>query len=180
MHSGGVYQRGLLPTWLSNLVLDEVKLHLILVWYAFFCVWTSALLHVCYITYFLCFPKSLLVLAEKQEQCRSLKFWFWFLRTNKMYGNISVLVTFQFWWHFGLGDNSVLVKLQFWWHFKFGYISIFVSLFVFCLFIVFLSPYWFFSLHRFFLLGFGLLLDFCLLDFASFFILPPSLFWSSS
>ena len=32
----------------------------------------------------------------------------------QMYNHISVLVTFQFWRHFSVGDLSVLVTFQFW------------------------------------------------------------------
>ena len=55
--------------------------------------------------------------------------WFFILifKDIKILGNISVLVTFQLWWHFSFIDNSVLVNVQIWWHFSFGNISVFMT-----------------------------------------------------
>ena len=54
------------------------------------------------------------------------------------FGDISVLVTFQFqwhlvlvtfqcWWNFSFGDILVLVTFQCWWHFRIGDISVLVT-----------------------------------------------------
>ena len=37
-----------------------------------------------------------------------------------VFGNISNLLTFQFWLHLSFSSISVLVTFQFWWHFRFG------------------------------------------------------------
>ena len=61
---------------------------------------------------------------------------FWFPTSSNSlwwhfsFGDISVLVTFQLWWHwwhFSLNDISVLVSFQFWWQFSFGDISVLVT-----------------------------------------------------
>ena len=57
----------------------------------------------------------------------------WIFEDIIMFANISVLVTFQFWWHFSFSDNSVLVKLQFWLYFSFDEALVFVT-FLFCFF----------------------------------------------